>query len=667
MNPIKNEKPACRSLQSSKLLRDYLLVSVGLLLLLGLVYANSDHEEFLFDSRHGNIKTGDLSGALRDDMHDLLLGFWRPGEDLSRVSFRLNAMVNRAVGLDTFDATGFLVVNVVVHTLNAWLLYLLILRLQRVAGVPEEGFPLVPLAATVWFAIHPLQANSIAYILQRRGTLSSLFFILAVLLFVSARTSARHRYLKIVGVGFCYWLSVKSKFLGLPLPFVLLCVEFCLRAGDRQSLRRYLKFLVPGLVFATVGMFIFAWSRGLFSPTGGIQAYSTGLDWTPWQHLLTESRVFLHYWKLLLLPLPQWMCVDHRIEVSRTVLQHGAGIALLAHLLLLTAAIWLARRGWLMTAIGILWFYVALIPYAVLPTHELFVEYKTYLPSVGLAIIIADLLVRVGGRLGRRPVLAGAATVLVVLSVATISRNRVYQSPLAFWSDAVEKYPDDPRINLSMGYSCWTAGQTEKADFYYRRAITVAPKSGIAHHYYAGYLRKKGDLAGALQQYLSALALPEEFPRQEAHSYAGQLLQASGRTDEAIPHLLKAIDMQSDDVAARFSLGNALAARKDRDAAIAQYQEVLRLAPNWPDALVNLGNVFLESGKPESAIEYYARAVAIKPGDPHSRLNYSYALTDLGRVPEALEQATEAVRLDPTNVHAQAQLKALEAVKPRGN
>lgn len=640
--------------------RDFLVIPICLLILAGFIYANADHEEFLFDSRHGNIKTSDTKSALQTSLHDLLVTFWKPGEDLSRVTFQTNALINQAVGLAPYDVTGFLVGNVVVHAVNAWLVYLLILKLLRVSNQQGYCTPWIPLAAATWFTVHPLQANSVAYILQRRGSLSATFFVLAVLLYLSARSSGAKRYPKLIGVAFCYWLSIKSKFVGLPLPFAVLSIELCLRATDRQALRRYLTFLVPGLVLAVGGMFLFAWSRGLFSPATGVRAYSEGLDWTPWQHLLTESRVFLHYWKLLILPLPQWMCIDQRIEVSRTLMQHGAGLALAAHAGIIVAAVFAARRGWTLTAVGLFWFYVGLIPYAILPTHELFVEYKTYLPSIGCAFILAEGMQRLVRRFGAKPVLATAGLAILVLSIATVSRNRIYQSPIAFWSDAVRKYPDDERINLRMGYTYWTTGDTQKADEYYERAVRLAPQSGTVHHYYAGYLRKKGDHPKAVEQYLLALELPGEFPRQEAHYYAGQMLQGFGRVDESIPHLLKATEMAPEDASAHYALGNALVSKKDYANAIEHYKHALQITPKWPEALANLGNALLDSAQPAEAIRYYSLAIELKPDDPHTRLSLSYALSDLGRTADALSQVKESLRLDPKNPHAQSQLQTLQ-------
>ena len=642
-----------------------LCIPAAFVVIAALTYLNADHQEFLFDSRHGGIVVPDITQALRSDLHDLFVTFWRPGEDLARVTFRLNALLNGAIGLDPFDVTGFLAVNIIIHALNAWLVYLLVLRLAMICAPDRPRSAWIALVSAALFLVHPLQASSVAYIIQRRGALSTTFFLLAVLAYLSARESRGQRYLKVLAACACYWLSIKSKFLGLPLPFMILMLEFCLRAPHRALLRPYLAILVPGLAVSAAAMLLFAWSHGVLSPSLEIEAYTGGVDWTAWQNVLTESRVFLHYWKLLILPLPAWMCIDHRIEISRQFMDHAPGLLLILQVLLLAGAVQAARRHWMLAAVGIFWFYVALIPYAVLPQSELFVEYKTYLPSIGFVLVVAEILYRLSDRFAPRQIAGATGAVALVLLGVTIGRNGIYHSSIDLWSDAVAKYPTDPRMNLSLAYSYWRAGKAEQAGRYYDQALQVAPGNGGVQYFYANYLRRKGDLAGAIGHYQLALASRDDIPRDKAHAFLGQILQGMGRNDEAVPHLVEALKLNPADAGACYALGNARLAQGDRPGALAQFARAVELNPAWPEAQVNLGSALLEAQRPAEAIPHYERALSLKPNDANTRMNLAYALMDTGRGSEAAAQLREVLRLDPANTRAAAELQKLGAASGR--
>ena len=97
--------------------------------------------------------------------------------------------------------------------------------------------------------------------MQRRGALTLTFYVLAMLCYLRARRGKGWSAARIgwaFGVAACYWLAMKSKTLGLTLPFAILMAEFCLRATDRAARRRYLIVMLPGIAVSVVAMFAYA-------------------------------------------------------------------------------------------------------------------------------------------------------------------------------------------------------------------------------------------------------------------------------------------------------------------------------------------------------------------------------------------------------------------------
>jgi protein O-mannosyl-transferase len=657
-------------------------------------YLNADHEEFLFDSALGHIDnpgTRDLSQALGSLRRSPLA----PGEQLSSLTFALNHALNTIVGLKGFDITTFLAVNVLIHAINASLVYLLIRSLLRQIEPRRPPATWIAFVPAAWFVVHPMAAGSIAYIIQRRGALATTFYLLAVLAHLRARrprsappgdastirtssSATRERWTRTAFAGLClacYWLSFKSKELGLTLPFTILCIELCLRAGNRSMLKRSLAILITGLVLSAAGAFFYLWSKGLFDAHHlRILPYSTGKLWAPWVHFLTESRAFVHYWKLLILPLPRWSCIDHDLSLSHTLLEHGAVFAVAFHGVLLTLAVWAALRGRTLAAIGVFWFYVALIPYVLLPQTELLVEYKTYLPSVGVAMILAEGLRLIGHRPRMAVQVPAGIAVLATLMITTICRNVIYQNALNLWSDAAAKSPGKPRVWVGVGLALANRGDFDRAIANYQRALQIDPADVQAIYNLGDALYHKGDIPAAVDQYQRAVALKADFSL--AHCALGNALLRLGQTEKARHHYAEAIRYEPDYADAHFNLANVLAqsdpeqaashyrqaiaadprhasahsalanllwARSDLPGAIREYRAALKINPDHAFAHRNLGELLCLNKDHISGVEHLEAAIRCRPGwwDPVDRLAFVYATAS----DPAVRNPTQAVKL----------------------
>ena len=465
------------------------LPCVVLFAIAAVAYLNADHEEFLFDSGIHHIDRPEHTEGPLQVTRTFWQGRLNPDAPFTYLTFAWNYSFNKALGLDGFDISTFLIVNVLVHGINACLVFFLVRAMLRQVAPGGPPALWIPLALAALFAAHPMHASSVAYIIQRRGALATTFYLLAVLCFLRVRrrpgygkesggassgdagappkpTSAWPwtRIAEAAAIPILYWFSLRSKNLGVTLPFTLLAVEFCLRAPDRAALKRYLALMVPGLAICTLGMFGFLWMRGLFDPrTFTIHYFGPETSHGAWQHLLTEARVFVHYWKLLLLPLPRWSSIDHDFTLSRHLWDHYAIVAMGFHGLLLVLAAYAALKRYTLAATGIFWFYVALMPYAALPQRELLVEYKTYLPSVGVVLILAEVLRLIRHRVPKVVQASVLVAVAAALLSTTIRRNVIYQSAFNLWSDAVKKSPNHHRPHCNMAIDMATQGKIDQA------------------------------------------------------------------------------------------------------------------------------------------------------------------------------------------------------------
>ncbi len=701
------------------------------MLISAVTYVNADHEVFLFD---------DNKDVLTNPMHTRSVGeafrvFGREqlssDAPLTYLTFALTHAFNRAVGLPGADVTSFLVVNVAIHAVNAWLVYLLVRALFRQAAPDRPAPAWVPLAVAVLFAVHPIHASSVAYIIQRRGLLATTFCLLAVLSWLRGRSFRRmERAAPASAPGpasrpltghwgstgaiawaavalACCWLSFRSKNMGIIAPLVILAVELCLRAAERRLGLRQALCLAGAAGLCGTAMLLFLWSRGLLDPRRlEISPFGENADWGPWAHFLTECRVFVHYGKLLLLPLPRWSCIDHSFAVSRSLLDHYAVAAAALHGVLLAAVVPLAARRRAPAAVGILWFYIALVPYAVLPQAEIFVEYKTYLPSVGLALIVAEVLRTLAGRVAIRWLAPAVAIAGAALFTTTLYRNRIYRSPLALWADAAAKAPGHarphynyalalhganrldeaiaeyeqalrlnprvPQIHNNLGISLMKRRRLSDAIRRFEEAIRLDPRFASAHNNLGSAMYEAGDRVRAADCYREALRLAPDYA-DARHNLAttlaelGEAALAQGDADRAVACLRESVQVLPSMAELHFALGNALAAGGSLEDAGECYRQAIRQKPGYAEAHTHLGNVLTLQGRRPEAIASFRDALRHNPALVAARFGLANLLAESGQIDEAVRQYEEILRLDPNHPHARARLEAARGHQPRGD
>jgi tetratricopeptide (TPR) repeat protein len=597
-----------------------LLSSAGLLAGLALLplaaYSGGSHSALFFDSMQleEDPALADLSAASRRFWST----FWWPGQQLSEVTFALNAEVNTWIGLPRMDGRSFFAVNLCCHIVNGWLVYILPGSLARRSRGGVSVGAATRFAAAALFALHPLHVASIDYALQRRGLMSTTFYLAGLLAWLRLRSAGRRgeQVAWASAVAACFFFSVKSKTMGLTFPFAVMALEYARVAADPRALRRWLAWTLPAAVICTAGLFGYLHGAGLFdlrtmSFSGRAARGLSGA----WAHFLAESQAFVHYWKLILLPLPRWLCVDHAFAPPRGFWSPGVLASLVLHGILLAGALAAARRGRLLLSFGVCLFYVSLIPWVLLPQAELLVEYKTYLGSVGAVLAMVEL-----ARPRRWPPRLGAAMAIgggALLFAITFPRNQLFCDPVALWQDAARKYPAHDRAHINHGTSLFAAGRHEEAVEAYARALALSPGNARLHLAQSKAERAGGRMEEALRSARRARELNGDDL--EIRVRLAELLALRGRVEEAMAELRDglgragAYGVPAVVAEARFYLGNTLRAKGRLLEAAAEFEAALGLDPGAWEAHYALGLTLAERGQFGRAISHYRQALALRP------------------------------------------------------
>jgi protein O-mannosyl-transferase len=485
----------------------------GAALLAGLVYLNALPNPFVYDDYHTVVANPSLARP-SDVLGLVLYDVTRP---LANASFALDQVLSGGA------AWGFRATNVVLHVVNVTLLYLLSWHLangrtpdagrihtiapnrgETVASDAQRTVAPAPhiaaVAAASIFAVHPLMSEAVGYVSSRSEVLCATFLLCAML--------AGDRWLRGGGrrwgvAMFMAWLlAIASKETAAMFPIVFAVYDVL--CGPRDGWRgRLLKLHVPLILFTSA---LAAVRIGLLVSV----EYPDGAR-IQWRYLALALDVMRRYLGLLLMPVGQ--TIFH--AVTPVTLTEGRSIGAIAALAVMGTTAWLARKPAPGAAIGLVWFLLLLVPGAVLTLldqGEPMAEHRIYAASCGFFLAAGEAIRWFDGRfeaIGRTRVIARVAFLVVLLSLAmlTITRNRVWASPVTLWGEAVDLAPDHYRPHLLLGEAFEDAGRQAEAEDQYRVAIALRPDDVASLVKYGQFLAKRGRVDEARRHFTQALRL----------------------------------------------------------------------------------------------------------------------------------------------------------------
>jgi protein O-mannosyl-transferase len=496
-------------------------------------------------------------------------------------------------------ASAYHLLNVLLHATAACLVGVLLRRL-RVAGAA---------IAALWFAVHPVTVDSVAWISEQKNTLSTVLYLCAALAYVRCAGLDSEVQSSSTGRpaprGGAYWLSLglfvmalATKTVTATLPAALLVILWWRRG---RVTWRDIAPLVPWFVLSVAAAIV---TSSVERSLIGAQGADFGLG--PVERVLLAGRAFWFYLAKLIWP------ADLAFIYPRWTIAAGAAwqfIFPIAAVALLAVLAWRARRvrgpvaalalfgGSLFPALG----FVNVFPFI----YSFVADHFQYLASIAALALGAAGLARLGGR----------ATHAIALSLVALFAALTWQQSTTY-RDAITLYT----TTLARNPACW-----------------------MAHNNLAIALVDAGRGAEALPHYEEALRLRPRYA--EAENNFGYALTALGRAAEGIPHLERALALQPNYAEAQNNLGVAyMALNRPVDGAQA-FEKALQLKPNYPVAHVNLGLAFAASGNTADAVVHFARAAELDPRYPDAELNWGIALSMSGHPQEALPHLNRALEL----------------------
>lgn len=563
--------------------------------------------------------------------HDVLgvIGIF-PQRPLAMLSFELNYLLS---GMSPWH---FRLWNIVLLGLTAFVVvvsvHFLLSYDRRRQAVSQSELRLVCVLMGLVFLVHPLLTQLTLYIWQRTALMACFFYMCALTVHLAIRTGRIRRPLWGHVVSAIFFVgALLSKENAATLPIVLILADAVLFRDGLLPLAKRATAYLSVAAACIVGLSFVERAHGHFANEAGIlhavsQYYAeSGLSFH--QVIFIQCRVIFDYLSMILVP------TTARIQLVSPQIVTGSGASLISFAALAGTTA-LAVAGLIFTrtrplwGFGLLFFLINLVPESILVPQYAFFGYRAVLPMIGLLFIAADCLIallqytssgtmKVAVRLGIGILAVASLTAMTSVSLA---RVKLWSDPVRFWQDAVDNFPAEDRY------------------------LEHAPASQALHNL-GRALQQSGRYQEAVDPLTRALNItPKKVVTLTA---LAAVFAQLGRFDQAEALLRTAIELQPDSGRAHRELGDILAQRGSMKEAFEEFRTALRLNPKDDMLHDAVARALVAQGKYEEAAIGFRRAIAFNDRSYVAYTNLGALLLRMNRIDEAGAHAKRALEIRP--------------------
>ncbi len=618
--------------------RNFTLFSILLIIILSFaIYSNSFYADFQFDDGVHIAKQANLNDIERFSN----ISSWtnineRP---LSFFSLSLNHYFG---GTNVF---GYHLFNLIVHILSGIMVFLLSHLLIKKAEIKSTLIELderiLALFVALIFVSHPIQTQSVTYIVQRMTSMLALFYLGSIYFYLLGRFEYAKR-TSVFKIYLFYFLSILfataallCKQTAATIPLAILLVEFFfVRDLNGKIFKNYLLVFAGVLLAAAVAI----------SVAGLIPKETDSISRA--DYLVTQFRVFVKYFQLFIFPVSQNL--DYDFPISTTFW----GVKEIASLLLNLGVIYLAVRLFKkhkIISFGILWIYVSLlVESSIIPIKDVIFEHRLYLSMFGFALVLVVLLVENVNIKKNNSFIILLLLIVFVYSLATFNRNRVWKTELSLWTDVLKKSPNKVRAHLNLGEAYFHISQYQRALYHFNRAIEVDD-----HPNWLGYFNR-AEVAAYLNKPKAAimdLTQSIRYKKDFAESYDSRGVAKIHIQDyqSAIIDFDSAIALKPSLESAWFNRANAKIYIGDFESAMTDFNQAIKIKPDFAEAYNNRGQLKLNNADFVEAINDLTKAIAIRPNFEGAYNNRAKAKMGLNHLREAILDFDTSISISNNN------------------
>lgn len=601
-----------------------------------LIYSNTYHAGFHLDD-HTYILRNEMIKNLHDFAHwDVWTNIYQ--RPVASVTFALNYYFHE------FDLPFYHLVNILIHIVTSILVYFLSLQLLNLSRNDSlnigEDRRILSVFMALLFLAHPIQTQSVNYIVQRMTLMAALFFIAGLLSYIKARMiMLKGQPKKSIGYFILtlllFYLASFSKQNAVVLPLIFLLTEI-LYIRDQQGKASKSWIYTMIVVFVATGLVVLL--GGLLPKENDVISRET--------YFAAQTKVIFRYWQLLLFPVSQNF--DPYVEISDSLTGWKELLALLGHLLILAFGMFMYRREKWIT-FGIFWFYITLfIESGIIPIRDVMFEHRLYLPSFGFYFILTLFLYKLTQifKQKNRIFILSMMAIIALYSIAGFQRNKVWESDFSLWSDVVSKPPVKVRPLQYLSGEYVKMKDFEKALELLEKAEKLESDNSEIYLNKAVILQRMNKMDEAIQSMNKAIEL--EPDKAAFYNDRAKLYMSIGDYDKSRADILKVLELDSQNARAYFNLGVMSMKNKDDQAAISFFTEALLIEKDYTDALSNRGLAYMQLENYQAAIQDFTTILKYEPENTWALNKRASACFSDKKYKQSIEDYTKLIELEPT-------------------
>ena len=540
--------------------------------------------------------------------------------------------------------------NLLFHCINMLLAFVLLRKLCTQFETTRKNADYFALFAALLFGLHPLHVESVAWAIERKDMMYTLFFLLSMLAYIRFITERTGKAKWMIASVILFFLSTVSKSPAIVLPFVLLLVDrvYSRKFNLQRITEKLPHWIVMVMMLALYGVFSSSGSEGEIGNLLSTRPVSTldnlvalptlygkfillGIKSAFWYlHSLLPFHLSIAYPKsmvadlggavhvfVLIVPLIGYLMYRFRNH-KLFFFTHAFFFVTLALALVRTGigrVIWLSDRYVYLSVLGLVLFYT--------------VQLVNFMLKRGLK---------------RRHISVALGALCVVFAASSFLYSRQWKDSETLWNNVIRKYPTVHYAYVDRGGALKNQGDLEGALRDFDKSIALE-ESGEAYIQRGTVYRQQKKLNEALSDYLRAVELEPGNPY--AYNNIGNVYFTQGNYQEAIKAYGQALGRQpinasylTNRAAANYSLGRY-------DVALVDLDKAEIYGPNYLPVFKNRAIIYEQTRNYQGAYENYRRASELRPSDETFNYSMGTMLRKLKRNQEAIDQFSQAISKNP--------------------
>ncbi|MCB0601245.1 MAG: tetratricopeptide repeat protein [Saprospiraceae bacterium] len=506
------------------------------------------------------------------------------------------------------SASGYHVINVVLHVLSTILVYHLFSKMSR------NGW--VGLFTALWFGIHPLHIESVAWIAERKDVLYGLFFIAGLVSYLHYQGSRNRMYY--AATLLCFVLAVLSKAMAVVFPVALLLMDYWKYGRFKQEARDWkekLPFFVIALAIGIVAIVV--------QQQAGAVSKMEALSW--------YNRITVGFYGLAMYPL-KLLFPFHLSNVYPYPRLTSAGMLPFSYYLLALAGAgllvviyiqWRRRKMLMFWSFSFYTLLVLTVLQWLSVGSAVLADRYSYVSSLGIFFLMsAGTSIHMARFKNCIPWLAFLTALTVVYGAVTWTRIPVWNNSETLWRDMIRKYPN---------------------------------RYATAYKNLGNYMAQSGNTTEA-HRLLNTGAGLDPFDA-EIQESLGNVNSMEGKVDVAIRNYDEALKIDPNLISVYQNRGIAYSLRKEYKLAINDFDKALEMGSSERDVLPNRSFALLSSGKLQEAIDGFTRCIELNPKEGSFDYFISQAYFNSGNLIAARKFLNSAKQKGYTSISADYEAK----------